>query len=71
MGDVRPLRSESTPPRGLTPIHRRIHCAATPDTPDEELTELDRIDLDNFIKELAAITVSITRRDAASSERAA
>ena len=51
MGDVRPLRSESTPPKGLTSIHRRIHCAATPDT-DEEYSELDRMAIETFIDEL-------------------
>ncbi len=67
MGDVRPLRSESTPPKGLTPIHPRIHCAATADT-SEELSELDRMAIDTFIDELADITVSIVRRSAGSAE---
>ena len=63
MGDVRPLRSESTHPKGLTPIHPRIHCAATPDT-DEELGELDRIAIETFLDELASIAISIARRSA-------
>ena len=63
MGDMRPIRSETTPPEGLTRIHARIHCAATPDT-GEEYSELDLMAIDNFIDELANITVSIIRRRA-------
>ena len=67
MGDIRPIRSKTTPPKGLTPIHPRIHCAATPDTP-EELNELDRMAIDNLIDELASITISIARRSARPAE---
>ena len=61
MGDMRPIRSETASPEGLTPIHGRIHCAATPDTP-EECSELDAIAIDNLIDELASITISIATR---------
>ncbi len=63
MGDVRPLRSESTPPKGLTPIHRRIHCAATQDT-DEEYSETDLIIVNNFLNTLAEIALAVAARNA-------
>ena len=67
MGDIRPMRSETTPPKGLTLIHPRIHCVATQDT-DEEYSELDAIAIDNLIDELASIAVSIARRSARPAE---
>ena len=67
VGDVRPIRSESTPPKGLTPILPPIHCGATADT-DEEHSELDRMAIDNLIDELASIAISITRRSARPTE---
>jgi len=49
------------PETGLTPIHRRIHCAATPDT-DEKVTELDVIAREIFIDTLAEVALAIARR---------
>ena len=67
MGDMRPIRPEDDPPQGLTGIHRRIHCAATPGAV-EECRELDAIAIDNLIDELASITISIARRSARPAE---
>ena len=63
MGDVKPIRLKDDPPQGLTGIHLRIHCAATPEAA-EEYNELDAIAIDNLIDELASITISIARRSA-------
>ena len=51
-------------PHTLTPIHGRIHCAATPgDTEhDEHETELDRIAIDNLLDTLAEVALAIARR---------
>ena len=49
------------PETGLTPIHRRIHCAATPDT-NEGANELDIINVDNFLDTLAEVALAIARR---------
>ena len=51
-------------PDALTRIHRRIHCAATPDASehDEDETELDRIAIDNLLDTLAEIALAIARR---------
>ena len=62
MGEITPISRSDGDSRGLTCIPRRIHCAATPDT-DEELSELDLMAIDNFIEELARITISIARRE--------
>jgi hypothetical protein len=45
---------------GLTCIHRRIHCAATQDTYDND--ELDRIAIDNFLHTLTDVDLSIAKR---------
>ena len=51
-------------PDALTRIHRRIHCAATPDASehDEDETELDRIAIDNLLDTLAEVALAIARR---------
>ena len=51
-------------PDALTGIHRRIHCAATPDASehDEDETELDRIAIDNLLDALAEVALAIARR---------
>ena len=51
-------------PDALTGIHRRIHCAATPDAPehDEDETELDRIAIDTLLDTLAEVALAIARR---------
>ena len=46
---------------GLTPIHRRIHCAATPDTTETD-NELDDIAIDHFLDALAEVALAIARR---------
>ena len=46
---------------GLTPIHQRIHCAATPDT-TADVDELDVIAVDNFLDTLAEVALAIARR---------
>ena len=46
---------------GLTPIHRRIHCAATPYAPG--LThEIEQIAIDHFLGTLAEVALAIARR---------
>ena len=52
---------ESGGVNGLTPIHRRIHCAATPDT-NEGQNELDSIAIDHFLDTLAEVVLAIIRR---------
>ena len=49
------------PEIGLTPIHQRIHCAATPDT-IADVDELDIIAVDNFLDTLAEVALAIARR---------
>ncbi len=46
---------------GLTPIHRRIHCAATADRTEPE-NELDSIAIDNFLDTLAEVAMAIIQR---------
>jgi hypothetical protein len=57
-----PVHPPKRPSEGLTSIHTRIHCATTHYTP-EEVGELDRIVIDNFIKILAEVVISVTRRE--------
>ena len=45
---------------GLTPIHGRIHCGATPDI--TEVDELGLIAIDHFIDTLAEVATAIARR---------
>ena len=45
----------------LTSIHARIHCAAT-DAYRTGENELDEIALDNFIKTLAEVAISVVKR---------
>ena len=52
---------ESGLENGLTPIHQRIHCAATNGAPDTD-DELDQIDIDNLLKTLAEVALAIARR---------
>ena len=54
---------ESGGENGLTPIHGRIHCAATPDTTEPEPeNELDRIAIDHFLDTLAEVAIAVARR---------
>ena len=52
---------ESGSVNGLTPIHQRIHCAATPVT-IADANELDIITVDNFVDTLAEVALAIARR---------
>ena len=56
-------KEESGAEKALTPIHRRIHCAATTDTmqPENE-NELDNIAVDHFLDTLAEVALSVARR---------
>ena len=48
---------------GLTPIHGRIHCGATPDTTEpENENELDNIAVDHFLDTLAEVAMAVGRR---------
>jgi hypothetical protein len=51
---------------GLTPIHRRIHCAATTDRGGtDEYDELDQIDINNLVDKLAQVAISVALRRSA------
>ena len=59
-----PVDPQKRPINGLTPIHGRIHCVATPDTGDlSRYDELDRIDIENFVSTLAEVATAIVRRE--------
>ena len=62
MGDVRPIRSETASSTGLTCIHDRIQCSATPDTDAPEYTEAERVIVDNFLNTLAEVAVATATR---------
>ena len=47
--------------KALTPIHRRIHCAATADT-TEGGNELDQLAVDAFLDTLAEVALAVARR---------
>lgn len=49
-----------TPETGLTAMHRRIHCAATPDA-DGVANELDSVSIENFLDTIAEIAMAIAR----------
>ena len=58
-----PRAEEGDGADGLTPIHGRIHCAATPDTNKDQLEyELDQIAIDHFLDTLAEVALAIARR---------
>ena len=46
----------------LTPIHGRIHWAAT-DAEEEAANEMDTLVVDTFLETLAEIALAIARRD--------
>ena len=52
---------ESGLENGLTPIHQRIHCAATADTTEPE-DELEHIAINSFLDTLAEVALAIARR---------
>ena len=62
VGDMRPIRPEDDPPQGLTSIHGRIHCAATPDTPEDGYSEADMIIVKNFLNTLVDVALAVAGR---------
>ena len=62
MDNIRPIGSETTPSEGLTPIHPRIHCAATQDV-EEEYSEADMIVVRNFLNTLAEVALAVASRN--------
>ena len=50
--------------KGLTPIHGRIHCAATTEGggAHEELDEIDQIQINNFVETLARVALAVATR---------
>ena len=64
MGDLRQIRPQNDSPNGLTCIHPRIHCTATPDSDEvNDHDELERIDIDNFLSTLAEVAAAVARRE--------
>ncbi len=58
LADTRSGSSEA-----LTSIHMRIHCATTQsDFNEEQLTEMDRLDIDHFLSTLAEVALAVARR---------
>ena len=53
--------AESRGAIGLTPIHSRIHCAATDDTSGND-DELEGIAIDHLLDTLAEVALAIARR---------
>ena len=50
---------------GLTPIHRRIHCDATPDAINPDIgneNELDSIAIGHFLETLGEVAMAIIQR---------
>ncbi len=64
MGEIIPISGPDGDSQGLTPIHARIHCAATPDTDFPEYTEAERVMVDNFLNTLAEIALAVATRNA-------
>ena len=65
VGDLRPIGPEIVSLKGLTGIHGRIHCAATPDTPEDGYSEADMIVVKNFLNTLAEIALAVAARQGA------
>ena len=66
---------QSIPPsgdrKGLTSIHRRIHCVATQTQGNEAgYSETDRITLDHFFDTLAEVAMAIAGRSIKEREQA-
>ena len=53
---------------GLTPIHTRIHCAATTDGGGSN-DEIDQMVVDHFLETLAQIALAVAARRADSAGR--
>ena len=63
MGMGTPVPPRERVPEGLTSIHPRIHCVATPDA-NEEYSETDLIIVNNFLNALAEIALAVAARNA-------
>ena len=63
VGDLRPLRSDTPPSEGLTPIHTRIHCGATQDATEGGYSEADMIIVKNFQNTLADVALAVASRN--------
>ena len=63
VGDLRPLRSDTPPSKGLTPIPRRIHWAATQDATEGGYSEADMISVKNFLNTLAEVALAVASRN--------
>ena len=63
MGDLVRFKNANDSPEGLTRIHTRIHCVATPD-PLESDDELERIATQNFLSTLAHVALTVAKREA-------
>ena len=60
MAETKPKRNRLSE-AGLTSIHPRIHCAATPDRA-EERSEVDNVMVDSFIEALAEVAETVAKR---------
>ncbi len=58
-------KSKSDSLNGLTPIHQRIHCAATTDSGGDN-NELEQMQVDHFLQTLAGIALAVAARRPAS-----
>ncbi len=47
--------------KGLTPIHGRIHCAATTDSGGVD-SEIDQMAVDHFVETLARVALAVATR---------
>ena len=54
-------QEENGAEEALTPIHKGIHCAATPDT-DDDANALHAIAVEHFLDTLAEVALAIARR---------
>ena len=69
VGELRPVQHRNGAAEGLTCIHPRIHCAATPDT-QPEYSETDLIIVNNFLNTLAEVAMAVASRNARDDEQA-
>ena len=60
MADTKPKR-KTVPEAGLTCIHPRIHCAATP-YGGEKPSEADELMVNSFIETLAEVAEAVAKR---------
>ena len=57
-----PLKASTSASTGLTCIHPRIHCSATPTDVEDEHDELDRIAIEHFLDTLAQVALAVAAR---------